>query len=551
MKIGLTGYPLKQLTGGESLKKTNAAVKKGPADRVDVPVISGVPDKAVVRYLRIVDEILSDIIRMVDDDLSLPGSEGPAAISQAPSRQASMAPEDAVVYLPSGAPAGKDGPEEPAALIIIKDALSSVMKGMYGQQGEKALVDLAKGIAGELSRIDAVMVAGTFDLDSPAVKDKYIISAGAGDGIPVYSVIRHDPSGATVSYGNAAEGIDDAAAASVVARVASFLTRRTDETFSADTFNVPEGPHIGLSYGKQAGDDAASLAGAGLADGTFVLPGGFDPVRAAREVASFLSAGKNSMRSDRVQEDMDHDTAAVPEHPAPADGAYDMFLQDEFPGINVRIVPSTARAFAAVKMAAEENRQVVVAEKLALLADTIGEFIGYNENTEEEGAGEGAARPDAVRMSVKEAVRESLRTAARCGVPSGQAPVSMDEVPEGIGIGEEGMLRVDRKVLAGTFMERKDETTRFIQGFSNALHDRITYFFHPFAGLYAADTGGAAAVRGAGGKEGMADEEEGVRMEFEKRMGEISMLLESSYQLREVFMNMGLSARAGEGKWEK
>ena len=540
MKIGLTGYPLAQLTGGETLKKAGAGVKKGSVDRVDVPILSNVPDKAIVRYLRTVDEILSDIIRIVDDDASLSGSEETAAISQKTFQQATITPRDAVIYLPAGVPAGEGGPEGlDEQLIIIKDVLSAEVKDMRGQQGEVALVDFAKEIAGELSRIDTGMTAGAVDINAVKVRDKFIVSVDAAAGIPVYSVIRHDPSGGTVFYHNTAEGLDDAAAASTVAGIASFLTRNAGETLPESAPAAPDGSLINMSDGRRTDDSAAFLTRTDLAAGKFVLPDGFDPVKAAKEVASFLSAGKGSVRSDKAKDDKGYDIVKALEYQVPAN---DTLRSDNFPGITIRVIPSTALAAASVKTAGVENRQEVIAERFASLADVIGTMIEYEGDTEG-GPGEGQVRLEAMRTSVKEAVRESLHTAIGSATAS-QAGGSLNETLEGIGIDEKGLLKVDKKVFAGTLMDRRDEASRFIQNFGNTLHDKVAYFFHPFAGLYDISTG-EAGVRGPGSKDGIADEEEEAKAKFEKRLNEIQLLLESSYELKESFMNTRLSGRTG------
>ncbi|HOW53399.1 MAG TPA: hypothetical protein PLR60_01995 [Syntrophorhabdaceae bacterium] len=539
MKIGLTGYPLAQLTGGETLKKAGTGVKKGSADRVDVPVLSNVPDKAIVRYLRTVDEILSDIIRIVDDDASLPGGEETAAISQKTFQQAAITPRDAVIYLPAGVPAGEEGPEGlDEQLIIIKDVLSAEAKDIRGRQGEIALVGFAKEIADELSRIDTGMTAGAVDINAVNVRDKFIVSVDAAAGIPVYSVIRHDPSGGTVLYHNTAEGLDDAAAASTVAKIASFLTRNAGETLPESAAAVPDGSLINMSDGRRTDDSAASLTRTDLAAGKFALPDGFDPVKAAKEVASFLSAGKSSVRSDKAQDDKSYDIVKVLEYQAPAN---DTLRSDDFPGITIRVIPSTALAAASVKTAGVENRQEVIAERFASLADVIGTMIEYEED-DEGGPGEGQVRLEAMRTSVKEAVRESLYTAIGSGKANQAGP--LNETLEGIGIDEKGLLKVDKKVFAGTLMERKDEASRFVHNFGNTLHDKVAYFFHPFAGLYDISTG-EAGVRGPGSKDGIADEEEETKAKFEKRLNEIQLLLESSYELKESFMNTRLSGRTG------
>lgn len=463
MKIGLPGYPLAQLTGGELLKKAGTGVKKGSIGRVDVPILSDVPDKAIVKYLRTIDEILSDIIRIVEDSEQPAGSGGTAAVSQKMLQQAAVAPGDAVIYLPAATPGGDELTDGKGELIIIKDVLSSGAQGLPGGAVRQSPAVISREVARALSRIDAGIGMETGDLNSITVRDKFVISVDVRDDLPVPSIIRHGPPGVTAPSNGSDAGASGAGTASMVEKVAAFLTGR----------------------------------------------------------AAWDSPGDASC----------------------ADG---MILPDGFPGVTIRVIPSTMLRPDTVETAGRANRQEVIAEKFVLLAGAIGGNVGCGEEIEETDD-DGQAALEAIKVSVKEAVRESAQLAMR-GPAVRSGPV--DEIPEGIRINQKGLLDVNREALAETLTGRKEEAARFVRDFGNSLHDRITYFFHPFAGLYAGGTGGAA-VRGTGGKEGIADDEEDARVNLEKRMNEIRMLLESSYQLREVFMGIGLSAQTGEGIREK
>jgi hypothetical protein len=146
-----------------------------------------------------------------------------------------------------------------------------------------------------------------------------------------------------------------------------------------------------------------------------------------------------------------------------------------------------------------------------------------------------AMGPEAVRASIKEKIPVMVRDALHAAGRNAQPAYPDNNVGFfGINIDEKGFLRIDRATLAESFSETKDETIRFITDFGNSFQDKIRYDFNPFAGLYAGGESRANIIEP--GKKGGASDDDKQKTEFEKRLNEVQMLLKSSYELKDLFM---------------
>jgi len=437
VKIALAGYPLTQLFGGETQKKTGMRAQNGFLGRIDVPVLSKVPDKAVVKYLQAIDAILSDIIRIVDDNAALTGSEDITAVSRKMPQQAFITPQDALIYLPAAVSTG-EGDVSSGELVIIKNVLQPGETDISGEPEGSAAVSLSRDIARGL-------------------------------------------------------------------------------------------PGIGVGMGMKEEDLTAPFVNTAGVKGTPVRSG---PVEATKDILSLSGKkdGQTASQGERVEEESYE--AAMPDigtFIGPAD------LSEKPPGVSIRFIDPAGMGVSGV---ASGKKDRIIIESMTSLAAAVNDIIGSQVETEE-GPGNAAAQMAVARTTVKEAVKESLLMALRYG-QGGVAPSGGD--PFGLRTDEKGLLRVDRAMFAEALAGKKEETFRFVNNFGSSFHDRISYFFHPFAGLYAGAPD-AAGLKEPGNKEGVADDREDRKAGFEKRLGELQMLLKSSYELKESFMQKRLSGQ--------
>ena len=218
----------------------------------------------------------------------------------------------------------------------------------------------------------------------------------------------------------------------------------------------------------------------------------------------------------------------------------DTFLSDKFPGFTIRVIGQTDMAASAEAAVDTVNKAEIIAERLISLADAVNGAIGLPEDLEE-APGEGRLRADPSRPSIKEALRESMQIAMR---NAADETGLVNEGLAGIRIDERGLLKVDRAMFAEALTGKKEETSRFVNNFGSSLHDRTSYYFHPFATLFAGAPD-AAGLQGPGNKKGVADDGDDKKAGFEKRLNELQMLLKSSYELKGSFMQKRFSDQGG------
>lgn len=482
MKITDIGYPLTQLPGGETLKKPSVRAQKGPADLVvDVPVLSDVPEKAIIKYLKVIDEIASDPIHATDDDIAVTGNEEGAALkalqTEAQQQKGAALLQKILVYVRGVASAGKEGGNMTGELIIIKDVLSFGAAGTTEEQKERAMTGLSNGVAPELPRMDAGMGTRIDKLDSTGIGDKFNISLDPEQTGPAVSVMRQGPSGKMELLNNGENRIDQGNVIAVVRRLSAALAGEAIKAPPTDAAK-PDGVE---------GKGQVTFAGGNYPSGVI-------------------------------------------------------------PGATVRFVGMATTPVCGTTMVGTGNRGGEIAEKLVSLADAVNELIGSQ--TDVEGV-TGDDQAPAVKMltSVKETMTVAAKEALRAAIRHAEGDTAdVNEGSFGMRLDEKGMLRVDKTVFTESLSGRKEETMRFVHDFEGAFHDRITYNFHPFAGLYAGEQGNRN-LRGPGNKEAVADKGSSEKAKFEKRFKELQMLLKNSYELKESFVKRKFAG--GDGRDEE
>jgi hypothetical protein len=153
MKITYAGYLPTPLLGRETQKKTNVCSQKGLTGCVDVPVLSEIPEKALVMYLKVIDEIISDIVNINDSNTPLTDNAENDPIQQKVPRQMVITPQDILTLLP-GSTSGTQGSIKKGELVITKDNVLAQGIGLSGEPDEDTTAGIVQDIARELSSID-------------------------------------------------------------------------------------------------------------------------------------------------------------------------------------------------------------------------------------------------------------------------------------------------------------------------------------------------------------------------------------------------------------
>ncbi len=134
MKIIYTGYPLAQLTGGDQQKRAQARIQiNATQGSVDTGSCSAISDKAVMRYLQAIDDITSDLLRIVDD-YPQTGTAGDISLipDQLPREKAVNIPNMFIYYPPSDSGGENAGPGQ---IIVVQGGPSSSDAGLPGIAG--------------------------------------------------------------------------------------------------------------------------------------------------------------------------------------------------------------------------------------------------------------------------------------------------------------------------------------------------------------------------------------------------------------------------------
>ena len=101
-------------------------------------------------------------------------------------------------------------------------------------------------------------------------------------------------------------------------------------------------------------------------------------------------------------------------------------------------------------------------------------------------------------------------------------------------------------MLVESLSAKKEETVTFIRDFGRSLQDGLRYDFNPLAGVYAGGRD-AAGITGAGRKDRAGDDNDKQKARLEERLNRVQLLLRSSYELKDVFMQSLSLNNAGPG----
>ncbi len=530
MKIAWTTYsfaglpgtakrPVSVTAGGDRLAASDASL---PSKRLGV---------AILRHLRAIDEMASEIMNMTGGSLPSAVEEYPGqALANAP-RNSAIARGDVLVFLP-GPSSGREGEDAQGELVVVKGIGWPEGAGLAEGSQEEVLQTVAKDVAEAMARRGFGLVSDPSVHDPSRVREKFIISVDAVDGAPVATVIRHAQSGAASVYNNGGGEFSGGAIPREVAVIAGLLSGAEEE--------VPM-EHLQRALGVSSEPAEA--------------PGPREAVRPVEEdvsrmtVRSFLSDPGAAMRdagrmlqrlfvtSDgqgegRRTEEAEH-TAAVPSDaggPTVPSAAGPAPVTVTFMGQS----GPAAQASAAVNAPIAGE----IAGKVLALSDAVNEMIAGSapdiaprgdgaEKTETEGEG-----PVPLKEAMRRAVAASFAGALKelTGMDGRDVAKST-----GLSLDERGLLKVDAAVLREALSAGKGETLRFVHDLTSSLHDRIAYNPLACAGLH---TGSPDEVLEApSGNERAAGDDADRKASFEKRLNELQMLLKSSYELKDSFMH--------------
>ncbi|MBA4389329.1 MAG: hypothetical protein C0399_00100 [Syntrophus sp. (in: bacteria)] len=107
----------------------------------------------------------------------------------------------------------------------------------------------------------------------------------------------------------------------------------------------------------------------------------------------------------------------------------------------------------------------------------------------------------------------------------------------GLSIEKNNLLRLDMPTLEGAISSNREETLNTIKGLGSSLYERINYFVHPYAGIYADDKQ-ILQLRASQKDEGALLLDKQLNKEqggLEKRLNELQLLIERSTLLKQWF----------------
>ncbi len=532
MKIAWTTYSFAGLPG-TAKRSVSVTAGGGRLGAAGTSLPSALPGVAILRHLRAIEEMSSEIMNMTGDSLPAAVEEYPGqALANAP-RNSAIARGDVLVFFP-GPSSGREGEDAQGELVVVKGIGWPEGAGLAEGSQEEVLQTVAKDVAEAMARCGFGLVSDPSGDDPSRVREKFVISVDAVDGAPVATIIRHAPSGsASVFNSNGGGEFSGRAIPREVTVIAGLLSGAEEK--------VPM-EHIQRALGVSSEPAEA--------------PGRREAVRPVEEdvsrmtVRSFLSdpgaamrdAGRMARRlfvtsdgqsEERRTEDAE-DTAAVP---SDADGPAVPSAAGPASPVTLTFMGQSgpaAQASAAVNapMAGE------IAVRVLALSDAVNEMIAGSasdiaprgdgaEKTETEGEGP---------VPLKEAMRRAVAVSFAGGLKELAGMDGRDVAKStGLSLDERGLLKVDAAVLREALSAGKGETLRFVHDLTSSLHDRIAYNPLACAGLHAGSPD--EVLEAPSGNERAAGDDADRKASFEKRLNELQMLLKSSYELKDSFMH--------------
>ncbi len=524
MKIIYRAYSFAGLPVGETRNSAGTRVKADPAGAAGIVVPSATMAGAALKHLETIERMTSDLKNMAGDGFRLQKGGSGAQVSADKAGRMAIGAGDVFIFLPAVAHEEQPG-QDRGELIAVKGMMTPETACVPEGSEEDVANALVKDVARKLSIVATGLSTGTIDFDSRQVREKFIISVEIPGGVPSPSIIRHGPSGGTtlpIEDGNAAPGQTIPAE---VAAIAAFLKDAGEEVL------LEEAPHAvapGIA-GTGQKDDAEAVseetAPFGQASG-FTSPAA--AIKGMKEVFSFFFSGNDAETgTPEAKEEGVQDGLATQSESAKPTAP----LARQFPGVVVTFVGQEAIAPlpGMTPLTAED-----IVEKISTLSGAVGALVADDASAAAEAAGDDGAEAAGlwvplVKETVKEAVKESFLAAVNKAKNNGAAGVF------GMTLDEKGLLKIDKAALAEALSGNSGEAVGFVRDFAGAIHDRLTYnAYNPLAGLFSGT--GERVLEAPGGKEGAAKEDADAKAGFEKRLNELQMLLKTSYELKESFI---------------
>ncbi|MHB8110150.1 MAG: hypothetical protein ACYDHW_08970 [Syntrophorhabdaceae bacterium] len=504
MNIKYIGYPPAQLSGADTHKRAAGRVQKMPLDPGDTLSFSTIPNKALIKYLQVIDMMTSELLTVTDNYAAAGRNLQLSRIIDQPI-QGEEAKETAdvpvvIVYFPH-AGQEKNVSSWQGELIVMKyDTLVSLKKDTPDVRIEENILDAVRDVARKISSLESEPGFPQAGIDTVKVKDKIIIAVTKEKGDnPVISVIRQDSSGHREVMDPDRAG-DNAEGATVFASekdaaIKDILSLITAEYLKTSNSPVPAHTRIHTSKSQVSEDNEMAI-----------------PCQSRESLPD------------------DQDTCNY----APV---------TKIPGMVTHYLGSSLNKKPGPPVQGPD-KIVQIIEKIAGLK----EFIHANEYSEvDRESGNERAQGEKIPSMVREGIALVAKNAFQNVLMQvrAQYPES-DPGSLGLNIDEEGVLKIDRAVLSESLSGKKDETVKLIRDFGTSFQNTIRYDFNPFAGFVARETP-ANLLGKPDSKDALRDDDGARKAEFEKRLNELQMLLETSYELKHLFMR-NFRAPDGENK---
>lgn len=523
MKIAWTTYPLAALPGAA---KRTVSIPVGDGRLApDTSLLSTGPGVAALKYLRAIEEMASEIMKMTGGRLPAAVDEYPGQAPADASPGSVVARGDILVFFP-----GPEGGGERGELVVVKGADRPEGTALTEGSREQAPEAAAKDVAKVLARLGRSIGSTTPDGDPSGVREKFIISVDTVDGAPFPIVISHAPSGAASVSDNGGGELSGGAIPEEVAAIAGLLSSGQEEIPMEHLRRPPgasSGPEQALKRQETVGSAQEDLPR--ITVRSFLSDPGAAMKGVVRVAQRFLAISDDEGEKREAGDAQVPAASFAPVSPAMTAPGGPVSVKVTFMGHPAQA--AQAETDVAHPMVGQ------IAGKVAALSEAVNEII--TGSTPDMGPrGDGGQRTETdgegrvpMREAMKSAVAASFAGALK--ELAGMDGHAMAK-PLGISLDERGLLKVDTAVLRDALSTGKGKTVRFVHGLTASLHDRIAYNPLAFAGLPVGSR--EAALEAPSGKERASGDDRERQVDFEKRLNEIRMLLKSSYELKDSFM---------------
>ena len=526
MKIACTTYPFMGLPA--TLRPAAAREKDELPRGADVSFPAAGLPPVTIKYLQTIEQMTSEIMNMTGETPGIEVNDPLERVFAGVPPRPAITGDDVLIFLPPTSSA-EDGEGRPGELIVVKAVTYSPSEDGEEISQEEVLTVLARDVARKVSIFTTGLSAETLDPDSRQTRERFIISVDTVDGVSVPSIIYHDPAGGMAVPDERGGGRASITVPAEVTRIASFLTGVNEEVSMDD---LPFSPVESAATAE--GEDRA-VDGGGEASGTAVrsvlaslLA---DPAQAAREMGRAVSrffSGDEDLRNE--PQGMGAQGNGVEKAHDPAGSAAPAVK----PAGNAVTFIGARQTVDILDGASGESEKIPA--KMAALAGVINGFSAESAAGVEEAADDAPAAAPAGHAAVKAAMKREVAASFAGALRSAFGMNGFNTAePFGIALDQNGLLAVDRAVLRDSLSGNKGETLRFVHDLTSSLHDRISHNAYAFAAVYARVD--EAALDAPHGKDQASGDDTERKIELEKRLNELQMLLRSSYELKDSFMN--------------